>query len=136
MNSDQQVKQTVGPTSSVDSIVQPVSGSVNKESEPMSTGEYLRPSTPELELPEEVEKVGVQVTPERPQIKHIDRQTIEHAKESVPLANVPLVRLSAISDEDRARLKAGSPTDSGKFWITLYEFVLERINRKLAKKEG
>ncbi|MBI2034720.1 MAG: hypothetical protein HYT11_03245 [Candidatus Levybacteria bacterium] len=142
MNNDQQIKKTGDPADS--SAVEPVSpdqigvsSSMHKESEPVGSSEFIRPSTPEIELPEEVERTGVTVTPAHPRLTQVQRKAgIEPAKESVPIPGVPVVKLPAIDDERLMEMEKGYATDSGKYYSKLYKLILERIKLGLLRLGG
>lgn len=118
---------------------EPLSGvrsGLNKEAEPVSGSEYIVPSTPELELPEEVEQAGATVAPEHPKLTKADRRIMEPAKESVPISPIPAVKLSPLSDEEIAKMKSSPITDSRRFRVTLYELILKRLKEGLLRLGG
>ena len=138
MNDEPDVKQAGSSAQSASTGIPAYpSGSVNKEVEPGSVSEFLKPSTPELELPEEVERTGATVTPEHPQLKQADRQAgIQPAGESVPAPNLlPLVKFSVSDEEIEENLKA-PPTTSRRFLGALEKLIKERIMKDFLRIGG
>lgn len=112
-----------------------VSNSLNKEAEPIGTGEYLTPSTPELILPEEVDRIGVRVSTDHPRLTEKDRALgIKPAGESalVPSASSSTVKFTMSDEEIEEALKV-PPSESRRFRGELANLIRQRIHEGLLK---
>ncbi len=127
MNDESPVKQAVDPAAQGNTNVPVhVGGSLNKEIEPGSVSEFLKPSTPELELPAEVEEAGVRAERE-PRLTESQRNVgIEPAGESVPTSPIPVVKLPMSEEAAEKARKLNKPTDSIRF---LAEEIVKYYNK-------